>query len=147
MTTPRSVPAMLRSLRALYRDRVRDALDAAGFEDVPEHGPAALGVIARKPMGGRDLAAALGLSKQSASQLIDSLVMRGYAERRDDPDDRRRLRLLPTPRGLDAARLARDAVAAVDASLRARVGADAVGAFTATLAVLSAPEADDDRAA
>ena len=146
MTTHRSVPAMLRCLRGLYRDRVRGALDAAGFEDVPEHGPAALGMVARAPMTGRDLAAALGLSKQSASQLIDGLVMRAYAERREDPDDRRCLRLLPTPRGLDVARLAREAVRAADASLRVRAGAEAFDAFASTLAILSAPEAGDDRA-
>jgi DNA-binding MarR family transcriptional regulator len=146
MATSQSLPAMLRRLRALYRDRVRDALDAAGYEDVPEHGPAALGIVARAPVAARDLAVMLGLSKQSASQLIDILVMRGYAERHEDPDDRRRLRLLPTPRGLAAARLARSAVAAADASLRVRVGADAFRAFAATLAILSAPETDDDRA-
>jgi DNA-binding MarR family transcriptional regulator len=136
---------MLRRLWGMYRDRLRGALDAAGFEDVPEHGMSALGMVARAPMTGRDLAAALGLSKQSASQLIDSLVMRGYAERREDPDDRRCLRLLPTARGLDVARLARDTVAAADASFRARAGADAFDAFVATLVNLSTPEADDDR--
>ena len=137
---------MLRRVRALYRDRVRNALDAAGFDDVPEHGPAALGIVVRAPMAARDLAMVLGLSKQSTSQLIDGLVMRGYAERHEDPDDRRRLRLLPTPRGLDAAREARDAVAAVDALLCARVGADAFRVFAATLAILSAPETDHGRA-
>jgi DNA-binding MarR family transcriptional regulator len=145
MTQRQSIPALLRRLRAHYRDRLRAALDAAGFEDVPEHGSAALGLIARAPMTGRDLAAALQLSKQSASQLIDSLVTHGYAERREDPDDRRCVRLLPTPRGLDVARLARDAVTAANASLRARVGTEDFDRFAATLAILAAPEARHGR--
>ena len=38
-----------------------------------------------------DVVASLGLSKQTASQLIDTLVLREYLERRVDPGDRRRM--------------------------------------------------------
>ena len=38
-----------------------------------------------------DVVASLGMSKQAASQLIDTLVLREYLERRIDPEDRRRM--------------------------------------------------------
>ena len=50
----------------------------------------------------------LGVSKQAASQLIDTLVLRGYLERRVDPEDRRRINIEATERG----RAAGEAIAA-----------------------------------
>ena len=41
----------------------------------------------------------LGISKQAVSQLIDTMVMRGYLERTPDTEDRRRMLLTLTPRG------------------------------------------------
>ena len=41
----------------------------------------------------------LGVSKQAAGQLVDSLVVRGYLDRTVDPDDRRRLIVTLTERG------------------------------------------------
>ena len=38
-----------------------------------------------------ELVLQLGISKQAASQLIDSLVQGGYLTREEDPDDRRRM--------------------------------------------------------
>ena len=46
-----------------------------------------------------DVVASLGLSKQMASQLIDTLVLREYLERRNDPVDRRRMEVRLTGRG------------------------------------------------
>ncbi len=59
----------------------------------------------------------LGVSKQARSQLIDTLVVRGYLERADDPDDRRKLVLTPTERGRAAAAEVRAAVVAIDEEL------------------------------
>ena len=44
----------------------------------------------------------LGVSKQAAGQLVDTLVLRGYLERSVDPEDRRRLTLTLTERGMAA---------------------------------------------
>src|SRR5258707_10060941 len=46
------------------------------------------------------LAELFGIGLPAASLLADRLVRSGYVERRDDPSDRRRVPLKPTPGGL-----------------------------------------------
>ncbi len=48
-----------------------------------------------------DLARHLGIGASTLSEAIDKLVGRGYAERRTDPDDRRRVRYRLTAQGQD----------------------------------------------
>ena len=57
-------------------------------------------------------------------QLVDTLVARRYLNRSVDPDDRRRLTITLTERGLAAATVIRSAVDEVDAGLIGRVGAE-----------------------
>ena len=64
-----------------------------------------------------DLILQLGVSKQAASQLIDTLVVRGYLERAVNSDDRRRLTIELTDRGRAAAAAVRAGVEAVDDEL------------------------------
>lgn len=49
-----------------------------------------------------DLGGRLMVSKQWASQSVDSLVRAGLATRAEDPDDRRHAVVSPTPHGLEA---------------------------------------------
>jgi DNA-binding MarR family transcriptional regulator len=59
----------------------------------------------------------LNISKQSASQLIDTLVLRDYLTRNEDPDDRRRLVITPTKQGKAAAAAIAKGVQRVDERL------------------------------
>ena len=79
----------------------------------------------------------LGVSKQAAGQLVDTLVARGYLERSPDPDDRRRLTITLTERGHAAAATVRAAVEQVDAALTDAVGAEYVAHTRATLGALT----------
>ncbi len=54
--------------------------------------PFILGGMESPGVSAGDLIRQLGVSKQAASQLIDTLVLRGYLERATDPSDRRRPR-------------------------------------------------------
>ena len=85
-------PALLRAARTTYGDAIRAALVEIGCADVPRNGAFVLGAVARHgaPMG--DVVRGLGVSKQAGSQVVDTLVVRGYLERTPDPDDRRRRR-------------------------------------------------------
>ncbi len=69
----------------------------------------------------RSLAAAMGISPSAASQQVDRLVERGFLDRSDDPEDRRRVRLELTDLGRQASgeisRAARGHVASVLATL------------------------------
>jgi predicted ArsR family transcriptional regulator len=64
-----------------------------------------------------DMIGALGVTKQAASQLIDTLVLRGYLDREVNPDDRRRMTINLTERGRAAAGAVRAGIESVDAEL------------------------------
>jgi DNA-binding MarR family transcriptional regulator len=130
------MPALLRGARGIYSDAIRVALAAAGCDDMPRNGSFVVGAIARNgsPLG--EIIRHLGLSKQRAGQLVDTLVVRGYLERTPDLDDRRRMTVTLTDRGRLAARTGRAAVDRVDTALAKQVGADAIASTRATLGAL-----------
>jgi DNA-binding MarR family transcriptional regulator len=130
------MPALLRAARAAYGSAIREALADIGCDDMPRNGSYVVGAIARTgaPLG--HIVEWLGVSKQAAGQLIDTLVTRGYLDRSVDSEDRRRLIVRLTERGEAAAAVIRSAVDGVDAALVERVGADRVEDTRATLACL-----------
>ncbi len=118
------MPALLRHARLAYSAAMRSALDAAGYDDIPKNGLYVIGGLARvagaQPLG--QLIEDLQLSKQIASQLVDSLVAHGYLRREVDAADRRRLTIGLTERGHAAAKVLIAARATVDHELESRVG-------------------------
>jgi DNA-binding MarR family transcriptional regulator len=82
-----------------------------------------------------------GVSKQAASKLIDTLVIRGYVERGTDPEDRRRLTLELTERGREAADIGWAASDRIDRELEEAVGAEAVAQMRETVGALVALQA------
>ncbi len=127
---------LLQAARNTYIAAVRRALGDAGLEDLPRRGPFVLGAVANQGSTLADAVAGLHVTKQAASQLVDTLVMRGYLERTPDPDDRRRITVTLTDRGRAAAVETRDAIAGVDAALVERVGPEAVATMRAALGAL-----------
>jgi DNA-binding MarR family transcriptional regulator len=117
---------------------MRTALTAAGYDDIPRNGLYVIGGLALGagdvPLG--QLIKELGVSKQSAGQLVDMLVLRGYLDRSADPDDRRRQRIVLTERGRAAAEVQAGARAKIDAALAERIGADDVVRVRRALAEL-----------
>jgi DNA-binding MarR family transcriptional regulator len=111
------IPALLRAARGAYGNAIRARLAAGGFDDLPGNGPYILGGMANHGGTAGDLIRELGVSKQAASQLIDTLVLRGYLEREVNADDRRRMTIELTERGRGAAEAVRDGVEAVDTEL------------------------------
>ncbi|MDG9713744.1 MarR family winged helix-turn-helix transcriptional regulator [Streptomyces sp. DH10] len=91
--------------------RIHEGVVARGFEGLrPAHGFA----FARLAPDGAtvtDLAAHLGVTKQAASQLVDEMVRKGYAERRPHPDDARARLVVLTGRGWECTRAAEEAAA------------------------------------
>jgi DNA-binding MarR family transcriptional regulator len=119
---------LIREARAVYRHAIRLALEAAGCEDIPRNGTFVLADLDRRapesafsPQG--DVVGSLGLSKQMASQLIDTLVLRAYLERRNDPVDRRRMEVRLTTRGRSAALAIRSATETIEAKVAQQISA------------------------
>ncbi len=130
------IPGLLRNARKAYGNVVRAAFAEEGFDDIPRNGA---DVLARvygdsSPLAG--ITRQLGVSKQAVSQLIDTMVMRGYLERAADPDDRRRMLLTLTPRGEAAATASWRAATAADEVLQRRLTAEGVAALRAGLVAL-----------
>jgi DNA-binding MarR family transcriptional regulator len=117
---------------------MRKALDEAGYDDIPGNGLYVIGGLALGagdvPLG--QLVKELRVSKQSAGQLVDALVMRGYLERTVDPEDRRKLTVTLTERGRAAAAVQTGAREKIDAALLARVGEKGVEITRRVLAAL-----------
>jgi DNA-binding MarR family transcriptional regulator len=134
------MPALLRHARTTYGAAMRRALAEAGYDDVPRNGLYVIGGLALGAGGAplSRLIEELGVSKQAAGQLIDTLVLRGYLERTVDEEDRRRLTVTLTPRGKAAAAAQAGAREKIDSALIARVGRDNVSRTRKTLVALIA---------
>ena len=123
---PVVLPALLRAARNAYGKRIRAALAAVDCDDMPRNGIYVVGAIARINAPMAQIIEELGVSKQAAGQLIDTLVLRGYLLRTEDPQDRRRLKLDLTPRGQAAAAASAKVVDGMEAALVERLGRDHV---------------------
>jgi DNA-binding MarR family transcriptional regulator len=130
------VPALLRASRGAYANAIRDRLAAAGFDDMPKNGPYVIGGMANRNATAGQLVQQLGITKQATSQLLDTLVLRGYVDRSVDPDDRRRQTLELTERGRDAGVAIRAGVDSVDDELVAILSPAEMVAFCRGLEAL-----------
>jgi DNA-binding MarR family transcriptional regulator len=131
------IPALLRASRGAYGHAVRTSLAASGFDDMPQNGPFLLGGMASRNGSAGDLIRELGVSKQAASQLIDTLVIRGYLERHTNPDDRRRMTIELTERGRAAGNAVRAGVEEVDDELAQMLSPAELAGFVAGLVALT----------
>ena len=106
-----ALSAALLAVAGELTQRINEGVVARGFEGVrPAHGFA----FARLAPGGAtvtELAAHLGVTKQAASQLVDDIVRKGYAERRPHPGDARARLVVLTERGRDCTGAAEEAAA------------------------------------
>ncbi|MEV6944191.1 MarR family winged helix-turn-helix transcriptional regulator [Streptomyces sp. NPDC051172] len=108
-----ALSAALLAVAGELTQRINEGVLARGFEGVrPAHGFA----FARLAPDGAtvtDLAVHLGVTKQAASQLVDEIVRKGYAERRAHPVDARAKLIVLTEQGWACTRAAEDAAAEV----------------------------------
>jgi DNA-binding MarR family transcriptional regulator len=131
------IPALLRAARGAYAIVIRERLSAAGFDDLPRNGAYVLGGMANHGGSASGLVRQLGITKQATSQLLDTLVLRGYLERRSDPVDRRRMIVELTDRGRGAAAAVREGVEEVDAELVAMISSGELAGLSAGLIALT----------
>ena len=116
-----SIPALLRGARGSYARTIAAYLAEAGCDDLPQNGPFVLGGMANHHAPAVDMIRGLGVTRQAASQLIGTLVVRGYLSREVNPADRRRLNIELTDRGWAAAEAIGAAIGQVDEELAAMI--------------------------
>ncbi len=131
------IPALLRAARGSYAQAIAARLAEAGFDDLPRNGAFVLGGMANQGGTAGDMVRALGVTKQAASQLIDTLVLRGYLTRQVNPQDRRRMMIELTDRGRSAAAAVRAGVEATDAELAAMISPVELAGLRAGLVALA----------
>ncbi|WP_405580012.1 MarR family winged helix-turn-helix transcriptional regulator [Streptomyces sp. NBC_01092] len=108
-----ALSAALLAVAGELTQRIHDGVVARGFEGLrPAHG-FAFARLAPDGATATDLAVHLGVTKQAASQLVDEIVRKGYAERRPHPDDARARLVVLTERGWACTRAAEEAAADV----------------------------------
>ncbi|MFY9927272.1 MAG: MarR family transcriptional regulator [Streptosporangiaceae bacterium] len=112
-----NIPVLLRGARGSYARSMAVFLAEAGCDDLPRNGPFVLGGMANHHASAVDMIRGLGVTRQAASQLIDTLVVRGYLSREVNPADRRRLNIELTDRGRAAAEAIATAIGHVDEEL------------------------------
>lgn len=134
---PSDIPALLRGARGAYGNTVAAMLAAAGFDDLPRNGPFVIGGMANHGGAAVELIRGLGVSRQAASQLIDTMVLRGYLDRQVNSDDRRRMDIELTERGRAAAAVVRAAVKRIDRRLTAMVSPEELAGLRAGLTALA----------
>jgi DNA-binding MarR family transcriptional regulator len=119
---PPLIGALLRMPVDAVRRQIIERLHARGFADIDE---AHLTLLRSPgPQGERpsDLAAQLSMTKQALNYQLGQLERRGYLERRRDPEDLRSRRIVLTRRGVAAAHVIRDAVAALETRWERELG-------------------------
>jgi DNA-binding MarR family transcriptional regulator len=128
-----ATPTLMRAARGAYARSIRAQLHAIGIDDLPRNGALILAGIDTTGGPRGDLPADLGVTKQAVSQVIDSLVNRGYLTRSPNPDDRRRITLELTERGQQVVDAVLRGVEAVDLQLQERVSPEQIEAMRSVL--------------
>jgi DNA-binding MarR family transcriptional regulator len=115
------------------------------FDDLrPSHGNAMEQLELEDGLRLTDLATRAGITVQSMGELVDDLEVKGYVERRPDPDDRRAKRIYLTDRGQKNARVAKRATAEVENHLAELLGRQRYHLLRRTLEDIIAAEASDN---
>ncbi|HUC04946.1 MAG TPA: MarR family transcriptional regulator [Acidimicrobiales bacterium] len=128
-----SAPWLLRRVNQHYRAAIASALQAAGFDDLPQPGYWALMALDGGVREAGQLVSRMGISKQAVSKLIDSLVGAHYVERGAVPADRRKVELVVTGRGMKAIAIIEAAAQETEDAFAEAIGPEA---FTHLIALL-----------
>ncbi|MGH2718408.1 MAG: MarR family transcriptional regulator [Actinomycetota bacterium] len=138
-----ATPTLMRRARGAYAQSIRAELHALGIEDLPRNGAFLLAGIDTAGGPRADLPAELGVTKQAVSQVVETLVNRGYLTRQPDGGDRRRVALQLTDRGREVVEAVGRGVEAVDRQLAERVAPEQVEAMRAALLALTEIRSND----
>ncbi len=111
-------PALLRASRGAYSIGIRRELAKAGIDDLPPNGAYVIGGMGNRGATATDLIRQLGMSERSTSELVDTLVSRGFLTQADVAADQREIAVVLTKRGLVAAEAIGRGVDSVEDELR-----------------------------
>jgi DNA-binding MarR family transcriptional regulator len=130
-----SIPELRRVARGSYKRAVDVQLAADGLEDLPTASGYLLGYLAGDDESIPEKIEGLGIRKREFSQLVDTLVLRGYVTREIDPNDGT-VSLALTERGHAANEASFEGCRYVDQELERRLSEAELAGLRRGLAVL-----------
>jgi DNA-binding MarR family transcriptional regulator len=130
-----SIPELMRLARGSYKRAIDAQYAARGIDDVPNPGGYILAYLANGEESIPQMIEGLGIRKREYSQLVDSLVLRGYITRDIDPKDGR-VSLALTERGQAAAEAIFEGGRIVDEELERRLSAAEIAGLRRGLVAL-----------
>ena len=133
--TYRSIPELMRLARGSYKRAVDIQLAAEGLEDLPTTSGYLLAYLASDEESIPQRIEGLGIRQREFSQLVDTLILRGYLTRESDPADGT-TSLALTERGRAAHAASFAGCSYVDAELERRLSAAEMAGLRRGLAVL-----------
>ena len=141
------LPALLALATRVVTEAVHTGLAAEGFGDIrPAHGYAFSLIAVRGGATGVEIAAHLGMTKQSAKVLIDQLGAAGYVTRERIYRDRRARVVQLTDRAWACIEAGTRLWADTEANLRAAIGTEALDTTRLVLERLARSHGDPDSA-
>jgi DNA-binding MarR family transcriptional regulator len=129
-----SIPELMRVARGSYKRAADAQLAAGGFEDLPTASGYLLGYLANDEESIAEMIEGLGIKKREFSQLVDTLVLRGYITRAIANDGTVSLAL--TERGRAANEASYEGCRYVDEELERRLSEAEMAGLRRGLAVL-----------
>ena len=130
---PRMIGALLRIPFQATVARVHQRLREAGYTDLRPTHFALLQHLRPEGMHVSELAHLAQMTRQSMGALVDYMEEQGYIERVADPDDRRAWLVRLTERGREVERIARKALAEMEAEWTHALGEERFAALASTL--------------
>jgi DNA-binding MarR family transcriptional regulator len=135
------LPGLLEVVREAMLVEFREELAKTGYADIrPTHG-CVFRFIRDEGMRLTELAGLAGITKQSAGEMVDDLVSRGYVERVPDPADRRAKLICLTERGKEAQAVGFELFAKVEERWADRYGPESFAQLRQLLEEIAAIEA------
>jgi DNA-binding MarR family transcriptional regulator len=135
------LPGLLDVVKEAMLAEFREELASTGYADIrPTHG-CVFRFVRGEGMRLTELAGLAGITKQSAGELVDDLVERGYVERVPDPIDRRAKLIRLTERGKEAQAVGFGLFAGIEERWAERYGAESFAQLRALLEEVAATEA------
>ena len=135
------LPGLLDIVSEAFFEQFRAELEQTEFGDIrPTHG-CVFRFVGGEGLRLTDLAERAKLTKQSVGEIVDDLVMRGYAKRIPDPNDKRAKLICLTERGEQAQAYGRKLFAKVEKRWATRYGAERIGPLRELLEEIVATEA------
>ena len=139
------VGSMLRKAWTALTNENHAKLVAAGFDDLRPSHQSVMREMLVSNLRPSELGAHLGLSKQTANDLVREFEAKGYITLGPDPDDGRAKRIVATDRGRQAVEIAMQNSKAVGRRWAKQVGKERYAVFEEVLREVATTRSDDGR--